>query len=140
LLAFLSEDVLPDVVESDLWRQLERADDVYVEKRLRGHVRQNGVEFELEGQADFVLRHPDGTITVTDTKIALSPSRTRTHATATGYRSLATWLLARETDVDDPTTITTAVETFGAVNDRTDEPLSPSIIRDRLDVLLDEGR
>jgi ATP-dependent helicase/nuclease subunit A len=140
LLAFLSEDVLPDVVESDLWRQLERADDVYVEKRLRGHVRQNGVEFELEGQADFVLRHPDGTITVTDTKIALTEPNADTRHRYRVQVACYAWLLARETDVDDPTTITTAVETFGAVNDRTDEPLSPSIIRDRLDVLLDEGR
>ncbi|WP_348611492.1 UvrD-helicase domain-containing protein [Halobaculum rarum] len=140
LLAFLTEDVLPDVVESDLWRQLERADDVYVEKRLRGHVRRNDVEFELEGQADFVLRHPDGTVTVTDTKIALTEPNADTRHRYRVQVACYAWLLARETDVDDPTAITTAVETFGAISDRTAEPLSPSIIRDRLDALLDGGR
>jgi ATP-dependent helicase/nuclease subunit A len=49
LLTFLTEYVLPDVVESDLWRQLKHAEDIYVEKRLRGYVRRDSVEFELEG-------------------------------------------------------------------------------------------
>jgi ATP-dependent helicase/nuclease subunit A len=140
LLAFLTEDVLPDVVESDLWRQLERADDVYVEKRLRGHVRRNDIEFELEGQADFVLRHPDGTVTVTDTKIALTEPNADTRHRYRVQVACYAWLLARETDIGDPTAITTTVETLGTVNDRTVEPLSQSIIRDRLDKLLEGGR
>jgi ATP-dependent helicase/nuclease subunit A len=140
LLAFLTEDVLPDVVESDLWSELERADDIYVEKRLRGHVRRNDVEFELEGQADFVLRHPDGTVTVADTKIALTEPNADTRHRYRVQVACYAWLLARETTIDDPTAITTAVETFGAINDRTAELLSPSIIRNRLDALLDGGR
>ncbi len=140
LLTFLTENVLPDVVESDLWTRIERADNVYVEKRLRDHIREDDVEFELEGQADFVLRHPDGTVTVTDTKIALTEPNADTRHRYRVQVACYAWLLAREIDIDDPTAITTTVETFGAINDRTAEPLSPSIIRDRLDALLDEGR
>lgn len=140
LLTFLTEDVLPDVVDSDLWTQLEQADDVYVEKRLRGHIRRDDVEFELEGQADFVLRHPDGSWTVTDTKIALTDSPADTRHRYRVQVACYAWLLARETDIDDPTAVTTTIETFGAVTDRTVESLSPSVLLDRLDELLDGGR
>ena len=139
LLTFLTESVFPKFVESTLWAQLNRADEVYVETCLRSHVRRNGVEFEIEGVADFVLHNPDDSWTITDLKIALTDPTPETRYRYQVQVACYAWLLATTLDVDDPTAITTTVETFGAVTDRTVDVLSPSIILDRLDQLINGG-
>lgn len=137
LIEFITEWILPDFAASELWTQLQQADTVYTEKPLRWHIERDDVEFQLDGRADFVLENPDGSWTITETKTTLT---IMTNDTRRRYQDQVTcyaWLLATETDVTDPDSITTAIETFGAVTDRLIEETSAASILDRLDDLLE---
>lgn len=138
LVEFLTQFVLPDVATSELWKQLEHADSVIVEKPLRGHVNCSGVEFEIEGQADILLEHPDGSWTIVDTKIALTDVNTETqHRYETQVSCYAT-LLNEEHGVEGP--ITCVIETFGAVTDRYEIQSSSSELQKRLEMLIHGGK
>ncbi|PGF17204.1 exonuclease V subunit beta [Natrinema sp. CBA1119] len=137
LIEFLTEFVLPNFLASELWSQLEQAAEIYVEKRLRGHVRRDDVEFEIEGQADVVMQNPDGSWVITDIKIALTELTTETQRR---YRTQISWyasLLAAENSVEGP--ITCAIETFGAVTNRRDSQIPLPAVQQRLDKLLNGG-
>jgi ATP-dependent helicase/nuclease subunit A len=137
LIEFLAQYVLPDVAASKLWDQLERADTVRVEKPLREHVSRDDTEFEIEGQADFLLQHPDGSWTITDTKIALTDMTPETRRRYETQVSCYATLFATERGIDDP--INCAIETFGAVTERHDIQPSSSDLQQRLDALLNGG-
>ena len=138
LIELLTEFVIPEFITSELWSQLETAEEIYVEKPLRGHISRNDVEFELDGQADFVTRQPDGTWTITDTKIALTDmnpeTRRRYQLQVTAYGAL----LAEEDGVEGP--IIQSVEAFGAVTYRINSPWPHSLVERRVDALLEEGQ
>ena len=138
LIEFLAEFVIPEFVTSELWNQLDTAEQIYVEKPLRAHISRNDVEFELDGQADFVTRQPDNTWTITDMKITLTDmnpeSRRRYQLQVTAYAAL----LAAEDGVEGP--ITQSIEAFGTVTHRINSPWPHSVVKRRLDALLEEGR
>ena len=138
LVELLSQLVLPDVAASKLWEQLERAETIIIEKPLRGHIRRGDVEFEIEGQADFVLQNPDKSWTITDTKIALTDMTSETRRRYEIQVSCYATLLAAESSVDEP--INCAIETFGAVTDRQEVQFSSSELQEYLDTLLTTQR
>ena len=138
LVEFLSKFVLPDIAGSKLWEQLERAERISVEKPLRRHIRRGGVEFEIEGQADFVLQNPDGSWTIIDTKIALTDMTSKTRRRYEIQVSCYATLLAAESSVDEP--INCAIETFGAVTDRQEVQFSSLELQEYLDTLLEGGK
>jgi ATP-dependent helicase/nuclease subunit A len=135
---FLTELVLPDFATSKLWDQLQAAENVYVEKRLRGHIRRDGVEFELEGQADFVIENPDESWSIIDTKTALTDMNTETRHRYELQTACYAALLAQLDDVDGP--VSCSVETFGVVTERIVTRLPQSAVTQRLDELLDGGK
>jgi ATP-dependent helicase/nuclease subunit A len=138
LIEFLTQFVLPDFVTSKLWKQLERADTVIVEKPLRMHIRRDNVEFEVEGQADFLLQNPDGSWSITDAKIALTDMNTETRRRYEIQVSCYATLFAAESGVDGP--INCAIETFGSVTDRQEVPFPSSELQESLDTLLGGGK
>jgi len=138
LIEFLIQFVLPDFVTSKLWKQLERADTVTVEKPLRMHIRRDNVEFEVEGQADFLLQNPDGSWSITDAKIALTDMNTETRRRYEIQVSCYATLFAAESGVDGP--INCAIETFGSVTDRQEIQFPSSELQEYLDTLLGGGK
>jgi len=138
LIKFLTQFVLPEFAESELWKQLKRADRVIVEKPLRRHIRRGGVEFEIEGQADFVLQNPDNSWTITDTKIALTDMTNETRRRYEVQLSCYATLFAAECSVDGP--INCAIETFGAVTDRQEVQFSSPELQQYLDTLLEGSK
>jgi ATP-dependent helicase/nuclease subunit A len=138
LVELLSKFVFPDITGSKLWEQLERAERIIVEKPLRRHIRRGDIEFEIEGQADFVLQNPDGSWTITDTKIALTDMTSETRRRYEIQVSCYATLLAAESGVDEPTNC--AIETFGAVTDRQEVQFSSLELQEYLDTLLEGGK
>jgi predicted RecB family nuclease len=121
-----------------LWEQLERAERIIVEKPFRRHIRRGDVEFEIEGQADFVLQNPDRSWTIIDTKIALTDMTSETRHRYEIQVSCYATLLAAESSVDEPTNC--AIETFGAVTDRQEVQFSSLELQEYLDTLLEGGK
>lgn len=109
IVQFVTSTVLQQIRTSEFWDRLTDAEAVYLEKSVPGRIRVEGVEFELDGMADIVLNHSDGSWEVVDLKIALggleSTSRDRYRLQTHTYARL----LSRY--VDAP--VTTRLEVFG---------------------------
>ena len=109
IVQFVTSTVLPQIRTSEFWNRLTDAEAVYLEKSVPGRIRVEGVEFELDGMADIVLRHSDGSWEVVDLKIALgeveSTSRDRYKLQTRTYAKL----LSRY--VNGP--VSTCLEVFG---------------------------
>ncbi|OIB56151.1 UvrD-helicase domain-containing protein [Natrialba sp. SSL1] len=70
--SFLAETVIPQFATSALRERVDRAEAVYGETKLEGVITVDGVKIEVRGQGDIVCRHPDGSWTVDDVKVALA--------------------------------------------------------------------
>ncbi|GGL73294.1 UvrD-helicase domain-containing protein [Halocalculus aciditolerans] len=133
LVAFFEASVRDAFLDSTLWAQLDAAASVAVEQPVDGLVRVAGVEFELHGQADFVIRSADGTRRVVDVKIALAEptaaTRRRYALQVAAYASL----FEREGDTE----VQPAIETFGVTRETVTSSLPAGVVERRLASLLD---
>lgn len=122
LITFLTEDIVPDFIASTLWEEIQAATEVYAAKPVREQIRHEDVEFEIDGQADFVLRMPDSSWTVTDLTVVLADLDAATRCRYQVQTKLYGELLRREGDY--PASIPLTIEIIGGDNDR--EPVGHS--------------
>lgn len=97
--AYLRSTILPQLADSSFWDRVTRAEQVYTGEPLEGVLRVDSVEVEIQGQADFLMRQPDGSWDVEDVKIALADddvTADRSHAQLAAYW----WALDRQVDDD----------------------------------------
>ncbi|MFC4451351.1 UvrD-helicase domain-containing protein [Halorussus aquaticus] len=122
---FLETTVVPQFAASGLRERAHSAATVYLEEPLEGLATVDGVEVEIQGQADFLMRFPDGSWSVEDVKIALTDD----DAAEGRYQlQLATyeWALSRQVGTDAE--ITSYLSTFGTVTEETRCSLNPSAV------------
>ncbi len=132
IVAFVTDTILPQVADSVFWEQLRGAETVYVEHPRRGHRRCEGVQFEIEGQLDLVVKTVTGDWIIYDLKMSFGDltkdARDRYQLQVETYRTLL------KAQVDG--SVTTRIETFG-VSRKTIEPsLSKDAIQRRLSAFL----
>jgi ATP-dependent helicase/nuclease subunit A len=111
--------------------------DVVVEGQDDGDSVDGGLEVEVQGQADFVYRMPDGSWHVVDLKVALAEVTPDTWRRYQLQVTTYAWLLEAEDGVNEP--VIRVVQTVGAVTDRTVLQWPRSIVARRLWDLLDEA-
>jgi len=135
LFAFF-RSVLAAFLDSELWARIGDPDTtVAVEQPIDGVLTVDGVEFEIHGQADFVVTSPDRRYVV-DVKIALTEpveaTRRRYELQTATYASLFE-RLGRSTE-----SVEWAVETFGVARETVTSSWGSDVIERRLRLLLDE--
>jgi ATP-dependent helicase/nuclease subunit A len=65
-------NILGDFLRSDLWKNIQQAESVRVEKSVDGLIKTDGIGVTLSGQVDIVMDMPSDERVVTDIKIALA--------------------------------------------------------------------
>ncbi|AUX08301.1 ATP-dependent helicase/nuclease subunit A [Halalkaliarchaeum desulfuricum] len=129
------ESVLEDFLESDLWSLIQNPEtEVSVERPIDGLVEIADVEFEIHGQADFVVELPSGKRHVADVKITLTDqtpeSRRRYELQVTTYSYLL------EQQGISPPLVSRAVETLGVDRDTIESAWPSQIVERRLAALI----
>lgn len=123
--SFLAKTVIPQFVTSALRERLDRAEAVYAETKLEGVITVDGVEIEVHGQGDIVCRHPDGSWTVDDVKVALAPV-----TDAPRYQvQLATyeWVLQQQLGEDVP--VKSYLTYFGVSDTTVEQKTAPTSLK-----------
>lgn len=104
--------VLPDLADSALWDRVARAETVYTDEPLHGTTRIDGVDVEVQGEADLLLVLPDGTRSVEDVKTTLTePTRDQRRRYELQVDAYA-WAVARQAPDAD---VRARITTLGAV-------------------------
>jgi len=122
---YLETTVVPQFADSGLRDRLERADAVYLEEPLEGLATVDGVEVEVHGQADFLLRFPDGSWAIEDAKIALADDDA---AEARYQLQLATYEWAFRRQVGTDARVTSRLSTFGVSTRAIECSLNPAAV------------
>ncbi|WP_218055085.1 PD-(D/E)XK nuclease family protein, partial [Haloparvum sedimenti] len=132
--SFVTDTVLPQFSKSALADRLHRAETVYVEEPLEGVIRVDGVEVEVPGTADFLLKMPDGRWVVEDVKLALSED----DAAEPRYQlQLATYVWALRRQVGEEPAVDAWLSTFGVRAETTPWRLSTNAVSTMLRSFLD---
>lgn len=135
LFAFFDQWILDDFLRSNLWNLIVDAEEVTVEMPVDGLVSVGDVEFEIHGEADFVLELSSGEQHVADVKIALTEL---TSETRRRYElQVATYARLFEQQTTSTDSVHRVVETFGSERSTFTPSLPPSGIKHRLARLID---
>jgi len=109
LLSFLSEWILPQLMQSDCWQRIKNADQVYIEKSVSDLIRISDVEFEFDGTIDVVLESAEDNWEVIDLKITLGELVSETRYRYQLQTEAYAYLLNQEVE----NKVESCVETFG---------------------------
>lgn len=132
--SFVTDTVLPQFATSALADRLRRAETVYAEEPLEGVIRVDGVEVEVPGTADFLLRMPDDRWVVEDVKVALADD----DAAEPRYQlQLATYVWALRRQVDEEADVDAWLSMFGVRTEATPWRLSTNAVSAMLRAFLD---
>ncbi|MFC7074709.1 UvrD-helicase domain-containing protein [Halovenus rubra] len=135
LFVFFEQQILESFLDSDLWTRITDAETVKVEQAVDGIVTIADIEFEIHGEADFVIEMPAGERHVADVKIALAPvtadSRRQYELQVAAYA----YLFERHQSVNSH--ITRTIETFGADRETIRTTWPPRTVERRLARLLE---
>lgn len=135
LFTFFKEEVLDDFLASDLWERIQSAESVAIETLIDGLATVGDVEFEIHGEADFVITSSTGERYVADTKITLTEPTTGTRRRYALQVAAYAFLFDQKRTSTAP--VRHSVEMFGVARE-TIAPSWPSeIIERRLAALLD---
>jgi ATP-dependent helicase/nuclease subunit A len=135
LFSFFKTEVLAQFVDSTLWSRIQQAEDITVERPVDGLVSVDDVEIEIHGTADFVVEMPSGEQYITDVKITLSEQTDETRHRYELQVAAYAYLFGQQ---NRSTTIQQSVEAFGVDRATVQDSPSPSIIEERLQMLLED--
>jgi ATP-dependent helicase/nuclease subunit A len=138
LFRFFQAEVLDEFLESELWAQIQQADEVIVEQPIDGLVTVDDVEIELHGTADFVVEMPSGKRHVTDVKITLTEQTDETRHRYQLQVAAYAYLFAQQGKQNSSMSVHRTVEAFGVDRATVHNSLSPEIVENRLQMLLEE--
>ncbi|MFA9516802.1 UvrD-helicase domain-containing protein [Halopenitus sp. H-Gu1] len=136
LFVFFRRGVLDEFLASDLWKRIERAETVAVERPIDGLVTVGDVEIEVHGEVDFVIDSPSGERHVTDVKIALTEPTPETRRRYELQVAAYAYLFEREATSTVP--VSRTIETFGVERETIVSSWPPAVVEHRLATLLDE--
>ncbi|NHN48493.1 UvrD-helicase domain-containing protein [Halostella sp. JP-L12] len=122
---YLERTLVPQFADSGLRDRLERAEAVYREEPLEGLATVGGVEVEVHGQADFLLRFADGSWAIEDAKVALADDDA---AEARYQLQLATYEWAFRRQVGRDATVTSRLSAFGVSTGAIECSLNPAAV------------
>lgn len=133
------ERVLTGFLNTELWDRIEDPrTTVSVEQPIDGLVKLHGVEFEIHGQTDFVIEHPDGERTLTDVKIALAEPTGETRRRYELQIAAYAYLYEQTKGTDAP--VQGTIETLGVTAETTTSSWPSDIVQSRLQRLLTSSR
>jgi ATP-dependent helicase/nuclease subunit A len=109
-------DIVDEFTDSELWKQIQAADSVRVEKPIDGVVTTDAGEVEVHGQVDIVIDLPSGKRVVSDLKIALADPTEATQARYNLQVSSYAYLFGQQSEASQ--SVQPKITTFG-VNTKT---------------------
>jgi ATP-dependent helicase/nuclease subunit A len=123
-------DVLAEFLDSELWKHIQAADSVHVEKSIDGLVTTNDLEVEVSGQADIVIDLQSGERVVTDIKIALADP---TDTTQDRYDlQVSSYEYSLDRQKVSSQSVRATIETFGVHRETVTASWHPEIIEFRI--------
>ena len=135
---FFAEFVVDPFLDSALWKRIQSAETVYVEHDLDGLLAVDDLEVEIHGTADFLIELKPSEWHVTDLKISLTESTSRTRSRYQLQVAAYAHLLRRQLGTD--ATIRRGVETFGVARESIDGTVPPVVLERRLGALATRSR
>lgn len=112
--SFISETVCHQFAQSDLWKHIQTAADVYVEEPVHMILQIDGLETEIKGTADVVFRQAGSHWETAEIKVIFQDSDAATQNRHILQAQIYAWALSKQ--LPDETTINARLTQVGATH------------------------